>query len=233
MPDFMINKLKFLYLTLLVSVLVSCADSYNIIGTSSQCIFNGKMAYIKHLDYADMKIIDSCEVVHGEFCMSGPLDSVMYVSLFLGDDRCIPVVLEQGNININMAHSSIKVEGTPLNDRLYSFLNSCDSLIMLISDLQNRDENMQYAGYGINNGLVDKRMRESELNMEIHKLETQFIIDNFDNILGVTWFVELCKKAYSKARRYTTTPQIDEIYGKAPKAFRNNKIVRSYMDKVY
>ena len=234
MPDFMNSKnLKYLLMMMFAPIFVACADTYNIIGTSSQCMFNGKMAYIKHMDYAEMKILDSCEVIHGEFQMCGPLDSVICVSLFMGNSRGIPVVLEKGDISINLAHSSIKVEGTPLNERLYTFLNSCDSLIMLVSELQNRNESMVYAGYGLSSDFVDRKKREAELKMEIHQLETQFIMNNYDNVLGVTWFMELCHKAYAMSRRYVSTPQIDEIYGRAPESFRQNKFVKSYMDMVY
>jgi hypothetical protein len=67
--------------------------------------------------------------------------------------------------------------------------------------------------------------------MAIDKLETDFVVDNFDNVLGITYFLVLCDNAYNQFGFPTTTPQIDEIYGRAPDSFRNNKDVRLYMER--
>ena len=34
--------------------------------------------------------------------------------------------------------------------------------------------------------------------MAIDKLETDFVVDNFDNVLGVTYFLVLCDNAYNQ-----------------------------------
>ena len=70
---------------------------------------------------------------------------------------------------------------------------------------------------------------EGELRLEIDKMETKFVIDNFDNVLGVTYFLVLCDNAYNQFGYPTTTPQIEEIYSQAPEAFKLHKDVRSYM----
>ena len=70
---------------------------------------------------------------------------------------------------------------------------------------------------------------EGELRMAIDRLETKFVIDNFDNVLGVTYFLVLCDNAYNQYGYPTTTPQIEEIYSQAPESFRTNKDVVGYM----
>jgi hypothetical protein len=225
---------KHLLSLLLVPALfaTSCADKYSIEGTSSQNVLDGKIAYIKHMQDSTFVSIDSCKVVHGQFRMSGILDSIMCVSLFMGNDNCIPVVLEHGDITISFANSSVKIEGTPLNNSLYSFLSTRDSLFMQLADLPYRESNMILEGYElleINRVLAQS---EQELRRAIDKLETGFIKDNFDNVLGVTWFLQLCNDAFMHYGYPTTTPQIEEIYGSAPEEFKGHPRIVEYMKLV-
>lgn len=223
---------KILLSLLPLPILMSCAEKYSITGTFTQCMFDGKMAYIKQLEDNVMKPIDSCEVIHGEFSMSGVLDSVRCVSLFMGEANCIPVVLERGDINISFVNSSIKIEGTPLNDKLYEFLTLRDSLTMLLAELPNKESNMILEGYDHGDIIMQLGQEENEYRRALDKLETNFIVDNYDNVLGVTWFMELCYGAYNRFGYATTTPQIDEIYSRAPENFRSNPEVSAYMKLV-
>ena len=86
-------------------MVISCSDKYNIAGNTSQSVLNGKMAYLKEFDDEALKAIDSCEVVHGKFNMTGILDSVRCVSFYMDNENVIPVVLEQGDINIDIVNA--------------------------------------------------------------------------------------------------------------------------------
>ena len=190
------------------------------------------MAYIKTVENNVYQTIDSCEVLHGNFYMDGPLDSVRFVTLFMGDDSFIPFILEEGNIEIDIRNSQIHIGGTPLNDRLYVFFTSRDSLAMLRAELPKRESQMYLDGY-TQDEIIDVLSGEQmKLNMALDKLETQFICDNFDNVLGVTWFLELCNRAYNTFGYATTTPQIDEIYGRAPDSFRSQSAIKTWMEQV-
>lgn len=223
---------KLIYALCALLAFASCAESYTITGTSSQIMFDGKMAYIKCSENDGIKSLDSCEVVHGQFCMSGPIDSVMCVNFFMGDDNFIPMVLEPGSIKISIANSSVKIGGTKLNDRLYRFLNSRDSLMMQINELPNKESNMYLEGYNEDYIFQQINRENAELCMALDKLETNFIVNNFDNILGVTWFMQLCNMAYHEYGYARTTPQIDEIYARSPKDFRKHPDVKAYMHLV-
>ncbi len=212
-------------------LLASCAEQYTVDGSSSQAILDGQMAYIKLLDDNLYKTLDSCEVLHGKFSMAGPLDSVMCVRLFLGPDNFIPIVLEKGDVKISIENSSVKLGGTPLNDRLYRFLASRDSLAMLSAELPKKESEMYLEGYTQDEIITRLAGEEMELNRALDRLETKFISDNFDNVLGVTWFMELCNQAYAMFGYATTTPQIDELYGRAPESFRRQKDVEDYMSR--
>lgn len=209
--------------------LSSCSDSYTVSGTSLQTVIESNTAYLEYNKGSEVIKVDSCEVVHGKFSMTGTVDSVMCVMLNLGVCQ-LPVVLEKGDIKVKLQNSLMKVEGTPLNDKLYVFLNSRDSLTMQLAELPHRESEMILSGVEHDEILRQLGEDEAELRVALDKLETKFITDNFDNILGVTWFMQLCDIEYSKYGRPMTNSQIEEIYSLAPDEFRNNPIVKDYMD---
>lgn len=211
---------------------LSCSDKYNIAGNTSQSVLNGKMAYLKEYDNDALKAIDSCEVVHGKFNMTGILDSVRCVSFYMDNEGGIPVVLEQGDINIEFVNARIRISGTPLNDSLYTFLNKRDSLVLILNDLPHRESLMILEGYSEDQIIDEINSKANAISMQLDRLETDFITRNFDNVLGVTLFMQLCKDAYKHYGYPTTTPQIDEIYGRAPQSFRDNPDVSRYIQLV-
>lgn len=209
-------------------IATSCSDKYTITGTAMQPVTDSRMVYLRQMEDVPT-MVDSCEIVHGSFKMSGTIDSVMCLTLDMGS-YTLPIVLEQGNICVSSANSSIKVEGTPLNDRLYRFLTSRDSLIMLISGLGRQETQMILDGYDHDAILRELGEQEGEYRIALDKLETEFVTSNFDNVLGVSWFLQLCDEAYKRFGYATTTPQIDEIYGLAPEEFRNRKDIQKFMN---
>jgi len=214
-----------------MTLLASCSEQYSVQGISSQSILDGRMTYIKTFGGASERVIDSCEVLHGRFNMSGPLDSVMCVRLCLGDDDFIPIVLEKGNVQINIGNSAVRMYGTPLNDKLYVFLTRRDSLSLLRAELPRKESEMYLEGYSQDEIIDELAGREMNLNKALDRLETNFITENFDNVLGVVWFLKLCYSAEAMFGYPTTTPQIDEIYGRAPEPFRQQAEVKSYMER--
>lgn len=211
-------------------MLVACSTSYNITGTSLQSFYDGDMVYLRPLGGADTKAVDSCRILHGAFTMTGPVDSVMCVRMFFGTSGDnIPIILEEGNIRVIDLNNAMKVEGTPLNDKFYAFMTERDSLMFLLQELPRKESVMILDGYDHDEILRELGEEEGTIRMAIDKLETDFVTANFDNVLGVTYFLVLCDNAYNQFGYATTTPQIDEIYGRAPDAFRENKDVKRYM----
>ena len=228
------NMVKEIYRCLFASVVLmlsftSCADTYTISGTSLQTVLESNTAYLEYTKGSDMVKIDSCEIMHGKFSMSGTVDSVMCVMLNLGVCQ-LPVVIEKGDIKVNLQNSLMKVEGTPLNDKLYVFLNSRDSLTMQLAELPHRESELILSGVDHDEILRQLGEDEAELRVALDKLETKFITDNFNNVLGVTWFLQLCDLEYSKYGRPMTNSQIEEIYSLAPDDFRENPMIKNYMD---
>lgn len=217
--------------TVALLAMMSCAEQYSVVGSSSESFLDGRIAYIKTMDDNTLQTLDSCEVLHGNFHMAGPLDSVRFVTLFMGDDSFIPFVLEGGDVRIEIQNSQIRIGGTPLNERLFVFFTSRDSLAMLRAELPKRESEMYLEGYSQDEILDLLSTEQLKLNKALDKLETQFITSNYDNVLGVTWFLELCHRAMFQYGYATTTPQIDEIYGQAPESFRQQPAIKAFMDE--
>ena len=92
------NKILYAFITLLA--VTSCANSYDVQGTSNVSTLDGRMLYLKILKDNEFKNIDSCDVVHGQFHFEGTLDSVRMANVFMDDEAVLPLVLESGDISV-------------------------------------------------------------------------------------------------------------------------------------
>ena len=84
---------------------------------------DGNKLYLRAVKDGEVKNIDSCDVVHGEFHFAGLLDTVRMANLYMDDESIMPLVLEEGEINIKIDNAMQSVSGTPLNDSLYVFID--------------------------------------------------------------------------------------------------------------
>ena len=217
------NK-SLLFVLVAVSGLFSCAESYSVQGSSSIAALNGSKLYLKAVKQGELKNIDSCDVIHGEFRFNGLLDTVRLTTLFMDEEGIMPVVLEKGEISIRIDNASRRVSGTPLNEELYDFLNRHDQLDNEMSELSHRQSQMLLEGEDedvINETLSIEAARIAQLE---DSLVTNFIIDNFDNVLGPGVFMMLT----SGYPYPVLTPQIEDIMSKATQKFKNDPYVRDY-----
>ena len=205
-------------------LLTSCATSYNVRGTSSVSALDGSKLYLKTVKNNDLKNIDSCEVVHGEFQFVGLLDTVRMVSLFMDDESIMPLVLEEGDIVIRIDNAVQSVSGTPLNDSLFVFIDKHNQLTNRMSELGHRQSQMLLDG--IDEEQIDRQLSaEADLiAAEEDRLVTRFICDNFDNVLGPGVFMMIT----SQYRFPILTPQIEDIMSKATEKFKSDPYVRDY-----
>ena len=174
---------KVLYSLISLLALTSCANTYNIQGTSNVSTLDGRMLYLKVLKDNDFKSVDSCDVVHGQFAFSGTLDSVRMANIFMDDESVLPLVLESGDITVKINTTQQIVSGTPLNDKLFKFFTKYNQLENQKIELVHRHDR------GLMNG-DDELVMNRRLNAEaIHiseqedKLITSFVTENFDNVL--------------------------------------------------
>lgn len=215
---------KLLFAPIAALLMAGCASSYNVSGSSSVTALDGSKLYLKALKSGQVKKIDSCDVVHGEFHFAGLLDSVRMANLFMDDESIMPVVLEEGDIMVKIDPTGPSVGGTPLNDSLYKFIDKHNQLINEMNELGHRQNQMILDG-------IDEQTIAEELNQEAARitaeeddLVTKFIEANYDNVLGPGVFMMIA----SQYRYPVLTPQIEYIMSKATQKFKEDPFVKDY-----
>ena len=225
--NLLMSMKKFIYMSVLLAGLTSCSESYNIQGSSSVSSLDGSKLYLKAVQGDSVESIDSCEVVHGKFKFTGALDTTMMVNLFM-DDRplMMPIVLEQGEITVRIDNSSRKVSGTPLNERLYAFIDQHNQLSNRMNELEHRESQMLLDGIDEKEIAAQLSVEAEKIAMEEDTLVTNFIINNSDNVLGTGVFMMI-----TAGLEYPVlTPQIEHIMSQASDAFKNDKYVKKYYE---
>ena len=216
------HKILFAFATM--ALMASCAKSYNVQGSSSISSLDGSKLYLKAVKNNELKSIDSCDIVHGQFHFSGILDTVRMANLFMDDQSLMPVVLEEGEIVIKIDNAAQSVGGTPLNDKLYKFIDKHKQLDNRMSELSHKQSQMMLEGV---DELTIKQNRSAEAEKsasEEDKLVTSFIVENFDNVLGPGVFMMIT----SGFNVPVLTPQIEDIMSKATEKFKNDPYVKEY-----
>ena len=207
-----------------MALMASCANSYNVQGSSSISSLDGSKLYLKAVKNNELKSIDSCDIVHGQFHFNGILDTVRMANLFMDDQSIMPVVLEEGEIVIKLDNAAQSVGGTPLNDKLYKFIDKHKQLDNRMSELSHKQSQMMLEGmdeFTINEHL---NAEAEKIAAEEDKLVTSFIVENFDNVLGPGVFMMIT----SGFNVPVLTPQIEDIMSKATEKFKNDPYVKEY-----
>ena len=219
------NKILYAFITLLA--MTSCANSYNIQGTSNVSTLDGRMLYLKILKNNDFKNIDSCDVVHGQFHFDGNLDSVRMANIFMDDEAVLPLVLESGDINVKLDDAQQIVSGTPLNDKLFKFFKKYQQLQNQQMELVHKHD--QAIMNGSDMEVVTRKLNEEAIQLADleDKLVTSFVTENFDNVLGPgVFFMVTMRNQYPML-----SPWIEDIMSKATEHFKNDPYVKDYYQK--
>ena len=204
--------------------MTSCANSYTVQGSSSLSEFDGGKLYLKAIKNNELKKIDSCDVIHGEFEFTGTLDTIRMANLFMDDESIMPLVLEKGPITIKIDNATQRVSGTPLNDKLYDFLDKHKQLGARMSELTHRHSQMLLNGATEQEANERVQVEAAQIAKEEDDLVTSFISDNFDNVLGPGVFMMLT----SGYQYPILTPQIEHIMSMATEKFKNDPYVKDY-----
>ena len=213
------NVNRILPLMLLLVLFASCSRKYKVEGVSSVTSLDGKMLYLKTLRDGQWIAIDSAEVVHGLFSTSGPSDSVMMVTLYMNDEAIMPLVLENGKIEVSISNSQLTAKGTPLNNALYEFIEKRNSLELKIEELEKKEARMVLDGAALDD-IHEQLTQEGEsLVKEMN--------DYYENVLGPSVFMMMC----STLPYPIMTPQIEDIIRTAPQTFKSSPLVREFLDK--
>ena len=217
---------KILWSVVSILAFASCSTGYKIEGSSSVLRLDGKMLFVKIPQGNQMVKIDSAEVIHGMFSMEGIVDSVSIASLYMDDESIMPFVVEDGNIRILIDNAQMKVTGTPLNDKLYHFVMRKSALEDRAYEVERLESRMIMDGKSEEEIAMEVEKEREKLSNELDELAKTFIQENYDNVLGPGIFIMLCNGFPYPV----VTPVIDEIVNGAPETFKNNRMVKEYMD---
>lgn len=218
---------RVLPLLLLLVVFASCSRKYKIEGSSSVTSLDGKMLFLKTLQNGEWVAIDSAEVIHGLFKMDGPADSVVMVTIYMDNEGIMPLVLEKGKIEVSISNSQLLAKGTPLNDKLYEFIDKRNTMEVKIEELERKEARMVLDGANLEDVHAQLTKEGETLINDMNAYVKQFIIDNFENVLGPSVFMMMCS-----AMPYPVmTPQIEDIMRTAPQVFKESPLVKDFLSK--
>ena len=221
----LMNKIFYAFISLLA--FTSCANSYDVVGTSNVSTLDGRMLYLKILRNSEFQNVDSCDVVHGQFQFEGKLDSVKMANIFMDDEPVLPLVLESGSITVKLDDTQQVVSGTPLNDKLFGFFKKYQQLQNQQRELVHKHD--QAIMNGSDMSIVTRKLNAESISLseQEDKLVTSFVTDNFDNVLGPgVFFLVTMGNQYPML-----TPWIEDIMSKATDHFKNDPYVKDYYEK--
>ena len=119
---------KLLILSIFALTVVSCTNNnYSVSGSLEGLNFEGETIYLTSC--VDNSLVDSTVIDEdGTFSFEGKIDTARYVQLGVSDQFYSGIVLEQGDIlfdTMNLEYGEALSYGTPLNDKMKAFKNSC------------------------------------------------------------------------------------------------------------
>lgn len=226
------RKTYYLLLGLISMLLSSCGASFTINGSTDGSMADGQKYLLTAFTGNEMKDIDSCDVVHGQFSFAGSVDSVK-LALIVSDDFILPVIIEEGEISVSInSKTGTEVSGTKYNDILSNFRKELDKIETEYNDLSNRQ--LQ----GIKNGEDEDSLntvltQEARIILERKEsLIKKFICDNFDTPLAAAAFQGLTIVPFMMQNGYAElSPWIDEILTKANDDFKKDPYVKFYVER--
>jgi len=220
------KKLCHLLLSSLL-VLTACKSQYMVKGSSNVDELEGQVLTLKVYVDGEMRSIDSTRVVHGRFNFGGGMDSTMLANLFLGDMSLMPIVLEEGEVSLNIEETRQTATGTPLNDSLSGFILRKTQLDAQMAELPHLEARMIMDGTDDDERMFQLRQQSKEIETESEQLIMHFIRANYNNVLGPGIFMILT----SRLPHPILTPQIEQIITNAPPYFLGHPYVREYIQK--
>ena len=144
-----VNAGRVLSLLIVLLALTSCSRKYKVEGTSSITGLDGKMLLLKVFQDGDWVTVDSAEVVHGLFSMAGCADTTRMVTLYMDGEPLMPLVLEDGKVKVTISNSQLVANGTPLNNRLYEFIDHRNALEVQYKELISKQSRMVLDGANV------------------------------------------------------------------------------------
>lgn len=211
----------------LVLSLASCSKNYKVVGSTSLAGIDGKKLFLRTLKEGEWVAVDSADVEHGLFKMSGPADTARMVALFMDGENLMPLVLERGTVEVTISNGQLEAKGTPLNNKLYEFIHKRNELEAKIEELDRKEARLVLEGADIDEVHTQIEQESDKLLKEMNGYIKQFISDNFTNVLGPSVFMMMC----STLPYPLITPPIEELMKSAPVEFKADPLVKEFLEK--
>jgi len=181
------KKINFLTILICIGVLAACnstGDKYVIKGVVHDHIADGDVVYI--YDFNDGSIIDSTKIASGKFFIEGDINDAKAVRLVV-EHHHVNFILEKGNITIDMIEEPYKVNGSPLTEKLNSFLAGYEKIFEDVrEEIQSLSESASELEVIANR---DKIMEK--VSAKIDQLMKSFLEQHPNDVLGAmilcTW----------------------------------------------
>lgn len=216
MHRFVINLL----LSFLAVIFSACRHSYTINGTIEG--YEGENLYLVINENGEFSVIDSCQVRHKHFQMSGRTDSTVFAVLSHGFEPLMPLFVERGKLRIIISPSVLDARGTKSNNTLYDFLDKKN-------EIDNRYDDLFQRSHFSSNVLNPYVSYDDSLKLVAAEAEDyiyKFVKKHYDDVVGVCVFLMVCIGDTSDE----PSPLIRRIVENAPASFLNNKKIRGYID---
>lgn len=220
----MYKLLKYSLFAALVPLLASCFGKYSLKG-STDGFYNGEQAYIKVDSGGVWHTVDSCDILHGCFEMSGEVDAPFLTSLFIGEEAIMPVIIESGDIVVNLSMRDANVSGTNLNDQLSRFIEDKDVFERRIMEIERRETALILDGHTAESAAAEVREAIAAVGDSMNLFVEKTIRDHYNTVLGPCIFQLLCS-----AMPYPLmTKQVEGILADAPQSFKDNHFVKMFV----
>ena len=220
-----IHTFKYLLIILVAFSATSCSRAYKIEGTSSIRLLDGKKLYVKTFANGAWNKVDSTEIVHGAFSMKGKTDSAFMAMLFMDNNAILPLIIEKGDIRVTLTNSTFSVKGTPMNDSLYNLIDKRIQYDTKLEDLKRKEARMMMSGYSLAQIHKEIATEEERIIFEKRNYSKEFIMRNYNNLLGPNTFVIIC----SLMKYPMLTPMTREVLQDAPESFTSNELVQRFL----
>lgn len=207
--------------------LTSCASECNMAGRTTIPGLDGQTLHLTaFFDDNGTRPGDTCRIVHGNFSFYCDVDTMYIASICVGSERLLPVVVESGNIQINVDNIGPNVKGGPMNDRLYKFRNKMNKLNNKYTELREKCIQLMHDGTTYEEACQKYGDKIQKIEGEIAELEDKFIIENSDNVLGTSFF----RMKYGSYPIPVVTDEINNILKSASKEFLRDPYVSWYLN---
>lgn len=171
------------YILLLIAVafnltVVASNKPYTIKGTIKHSESKGDYIYLSkwNLFEGEMTLIDSTAITDNQFMLTGETDetpSIGFLSTDLKDENPLLLVLEPGNITVDIDGHHLNTGGTTKNEELNNFQKNVEKITnKYIEDIEKRQFDPQNA---------------IQINLELKKELYNYIQSNINNPIGESW----------------------------------------------